>query len=340
MLFASDRPVSVGTMVQLFKGTNVKTKDIKRILEIYQSDLAQASRGVTLEEVVGGYQLRTKVDNADFLKRLTKVRPFKLSGPALEVLAIVAYKQPLIKADIDEIRGVESGHLVRALMEKGLVQFAGKSENPGRPMLYSTTRKFLEIFGLRNLQELPTLSEIDELLPEGIGEEEPEEVLTLGDLADSLAEQTKASYSEGEEDLLKITEKIQSINTASEFFEQEKARMKAQRDLERARDLREALAVGDEVEDKDLRWLQRYELAQEAAAQEAATQEAATYDSKSDLADHEASAAQEEDSGLSEELTEISAELDLGSKESSPEAVTDEELAAFLYSDQDPEAQV
>src|SRR5204863_3661148 len=101
---------------------------------------------------------------------LVKGRSFRLSGPALEVLSIVAYKQPVIKSEIDQIRGVESGHLVRALMEKNIVRFAGKSELPGKPMLYATTKEFLELFGLRNIRELPTLSEIDELIPEGIGE--------------------------------------------------------------------------------------------------------------------------------------------------------------------------
>ena len=172
ILFASDRPVSLNSIKMVFKGTNVKTEKIRRTIDHLQVEYAGSTRGVVLEEVSGGYQLRTKVDNMDFLRRTLKARTFRLSGPALEVLSIVAYKQPTIKAGIDEIRGVESGHLLRALMEKGLVNFEGKSELPGRPMQYGTTRKFLEIFGLRNLRELPTLSQIDEILPEGITEEE------------------------------------------------------------------------------------------------------------------------------------------------------------------------
>ncbi len=258
ILFATEKPQSLALIKQAFKGTQVRTKDIKDAIHALMIDYASGSRGFTLEEINGGYQLRTKVDNMEFLKGMVKARPFKLSGPALEVMSIVAYKQPIIKAQIDEIRGVESGHLLRALMEKSLVAFAGKSEFPGKPMLYQTTRKFLEIFGLRNLKELPSLSEIDELIPEGIGEEEEKE--TLGDITDQMAEQAKDSYSEGEEELLKITEQLSDISTSSEFFEQEKARQKTKRDAEKAQDIREAIAVGEEVSTRDRNWLERYEV--------------------------------------------------------------------------------
>lgn len=258
ILFSTEKPVSPATIKQAFKGTQVRTAHIRRALDSLAVEYASGRRGITLEEVSGGYQLRTKVDNMNFLRRMVKARPFKLSGPALEVLAIIAYKQPMIKAHVDEIRGVESGHLLRALMEKGLVNFAGKSEFPGKPMLYQTTRKFLEIFGLRNLKELPSLSEIDDLIPEGIGDEEPEKE-TLDQLTDKLSEEVGVSYSQGEEELMKISAELEDITTSSEFFEQEKARMKAKKEAERAQDIRDAMAVGEEVEDKDKRWLERYE---------------------------------------------------------------------------------
>ena len=221
--------------------------------------------------MTSGYQIRTKVDNMNFLKRTVKTRAFKLSGPALETLAIVAYKQPVVKIEIDQIRGVESGHLLRALMEKGIVCFEGKAENlPGKPMQYGTSRRFLEIFGLRNLKELPTLSQIDELLPEGIGEEE-EAKPTLSMVTDSMSEDVKInSYSQGEEELGLIEEQLTSISTSSEFFEQEKVRQKQKRDDEKAQNLREALAVGEEVPKRDQNWLKKYEeaiiMAQNAAS--------------------------------------------------------------------------
>ena len=145
VLFASDRPVSLASLKLVFKGTNIKGDRIKKCLDRLAVEYAGSRRGVTLEEVPGGFQLRTKVDNLTFLRGNLKARVFRLSGPALEVLSITAYKQPIIKSEIDQIRGVESGHLLRALMEKGLVNFEGKSEMPGRPMQYGTTKKFLEI---------------------------------------------------------------------------------------------------------------------------------------------------------------------------------------------------
>lgn len=257
VLFATDRPVSIPTLKQIFKGTNVTNARLKKALDALQVEYAGGRRGITLEEVGSGYQLRTKVDNMEFLRRSFKVKSFKLSGPALEVLAITAYKQPVVKAEIDEIRGVESGHLLRALMEKNLVLFAGKSDLPGKPMQYATTRKFLEIFGLRNLKELPTLSQIDELLPEGIGDEE--EKPKLADITEGLSEKVGQSYSEGEEELNKISDQLEKIDTSSEFFEKEKLRQKQERESEKARNIREAIAVGEDVPTRDRNWLKRYE---------------------------------------------------------------------------------
>lgn len=259
MLFATDRPQSVAVLKSAFQGTKIRSADIRRALDRLQMEYANPLRGVTLEEVAGGYQLRTKPDNQTFLQRTIKARPFRLSGPALEVLAIVAYKQPCTKAMVDEIRGVESGHLMRGLLDRGLLHFAGKSELPGRPMFYETTRKFLEIFGLRNISELPTLNEIDQLIPEGIGEV-VEEKQTLSDLTGELSTEVVAkTYSEGEEELLNISEELQSINTSSDFFEDEKRRQREKRDADRAQDIQERLTVGEVVEEKDKRWLARYE---------------------------------------------------------------------------------
>lgn len=259
MLFASDRPISFATFKMTFKGTNVKSEHIRRTLENLAIEYAGGRRGISLDEVPGGYQLRTKLDNMKFLTRNLKVRPFKVSGPALEVLSIVAYKQPVIKSEIDDIRGVESGHLLRALMEKGLVQFEGKSDFPGRPMLYGTSKKFLEIFGLRNLKELPTLSQIDELLPEGIGEDEGEKKPKLADMTDQLSQAVMTSYSDGEEELQKISATLEDIDVSSEFFEKEKLKQREARDAEKATNLREALMLGEDIPTRDKNWLQRFD---------------------------------------------------------------------------------
>ncbi len=274
LLFSYDKPVSLSLMREAFRGTNIKSKDLQRALEFLASKFAASERGVMLEEIAGGYQIRTKPDNAQFLLRMTKERPFKLTGPSLEVLSIVAYKQPIVKSEIDQIRGVESGHLLRALMDRGLINFQGKSELPGKPMQYGTARKFLEIFGLRNLRELPSLSEIDQLIPEGIGDPEDEKK-NLSDITDELATQFSGSYSEGETELLQITDQLSEIHTSSDFFENEKKREKEKRDRERAEDIAEALMLGTAVEDKDVTWLKRYEAKQAELALQAEAQAAA-----------------------------------------------------------------
>lgn len=257
VLFSTDRPVGLGLIKQAFRGSTVNTAKIKESLKTLEEEYATTRRGFTLEEVGGGWQLRTKSENMDYLRRSVKAKSFKLSGPALEVMSIVAYKQPITKAQVDEIRGVESGHLMRALMEKHLVTFGERSELPGKPMFYETTRKFLEIFGLRNIQELPSLEEIDQLIPDGMGDEVEKE--TLSDITSSMSNAVDASYSQGEDELLKISSELDQITTSSEFFEKEKQRIKDQQNLERAQNIREAITVGEAVEAKELRWLERYD---------------------------------------------------------------------------------
>jgi len=138
------------------------------------------------------------------------------------------------------------------------VRFAGKSELPGKPMLYETTKKFLEIFGLRNIKELPSLNEIDDLIPEGIGEVD-EEKTTLDQLTGQLSQAAGSTYSEGEEELEKITGQLLEISTSSEFFEEEKRRAKAKKDEEKAQSIREALIMEEEVSSRDKAWLEKYE---------------------------------------------------------------------------------
>jgi segregation and condensation protein B len=264
LLFASEKPQGIAALKTGFQGTKVRSSDIRAAIEKLQIEYSNPLRGVVIEEVVGGFQIRTKPENQKYLLRTVKARPFKLSGPALEVLSIVAYKQPCIKAAVDDIRGVESGHLMRGLLDRGLMHFAGKSELPGRPMMYETTRKFLEIFNLRNIQELPSLSEIDQLIPEGIGNVE-EEKKHISDLTEPLsADSGDKTYSQGEEELLNISAELQDIETTTAFFEQEKLREKMKREAERVQDIQEMIAAGEEVDEKDRRWLAKHIAAQEA----------------------------------------------------------------------------
>ncbi len=213
LLFSSDKPVGLAAFKQVFEDTPVDIKDIKKALEELKSFYQDSSRGVSLEEINGGWQLRTKVENREFLKKLTRPKAFRLSGPALEVLSIVAYRQPIIKSEVDRVRGVESGHLMRSLMEKKLISFQGKSDLPGKPLQYGTTAKFLEVFGLKNLKGLPSLEDMDQLLPDGMGGEDQ----TDAKLSDIITDEMFLTHGDsdlyGEKELMNIGKTLKKIKT-------------------------------------------------------------------------------------------------------------------------------
>ena len=178
LLFVSDTPIRIETLIEMLPefGQEAILKGIEQI----QTDCREVSRGVELVEVAGGYQYRTKPQWAEWVNRLKKVKAVKLSQSALETLAIIAYRQPVIRPEIEQIRGVDSGWVVRTLMEKGLVKMMGRKDLPGRPMIYGTTKAFLELFGLNALTDLPNLKEVAPPAAEGEppgaeGEENPPE---------------------------------------------------------------------------------------------------------------------------------------------------------------------
>ncbi len=152
---------------------------IKAALQVLKTSYeADSARGFYLAEISGGYQLRTKPEFAPLLRRLEKERPYRLSRSAMEALAIVAYRQPLSRVELDDIRGVDSSSAMRTLLERGLVRVVGQSEAIGRPTLYGTTPLFLEVFSLGHLSELPPL---ESLTPE------PGEAAERGELVKALA---------------------------------------------------------------------------------------------------------------------------------------------------------
>ena len=116
--------------------------------------------------MAGGYQFRTDTELAPWLRKLSKERPFRFSAAALETLAIIAYRQPVTRAEVEYLRGVDSGGVVKSLLERNLLRILGKKDVPGRPLMYGTSRHFLEFFGLKELQDLPTLKEFSALDPE------------------------------------------------------------------------------------------------------------------------------------------------------------------------------
>jgi len=188
ILFVSPEPVPVARLVSIL-GT-VSKAEVVQALGILTHDLDQDGRGIQLVQVAGGYRLVTKQEYGPWLKRMDKAKAAqKLSRSALESLAIIAYKQPLVRSEIEEIRGVETSGVLRTLCERKLVRIVGRKDVPGRPIMYGTTKFFLEHFGLQDLSQLPPLREFKELgeseqalLPI---EEESLEVVETSDMSSS-----------------------------------------------------------------------------------------------------------------------------------------------------------
>jgi segregation and condensation protein B len=138
----------------------VARDDIKTALGEMAAAYAASARGIVLEEVAGGYQLRTPKEHASYVRKLLAAKPPRLSRPLLETVAIVAYRQPITRPEIEQLRGVDCGGVLDTLVERRLIKIAGRKEAPGRPIMYTTTTEFLELFGLRDLEGLPDLEEL------------------------------------------------------------------------------------------------------------------------------------------------------------------------------------
>ena len=168
ILLAADQPVGETQFKNLF-GDEVEKASFKSVLEELIDEYN--SRNLQILQVAEGYQLCTRHDYSNWVRKFLKFdKTRKLSQPSLDTLSIIAYKQPLTKAEVEEIRGVDSSGVVRTLLEKKIISPGGRKKVPGRPIMYRTTRKFLEYFGLKDLSDLPTLedfkeSELEDLIP-------------------------------------------------------------------------------------------------------------------------------------------------------------------------------
>lgn len=160
LVFVSDTPVKAERIAEALE--TEKRRVVQALAELLE-EYRQARRGIVLVETAEGYQFRTRPEHAEWVRRLGKSRPFRFSRAALESLAIIAYRQPITRAEVEYLRGVDSGGVLKTLLEKRLIRVLGKKDIPGRPMIYGTTREFLELFGLRDLVGLPTLKEFSEL---------------------------------------------------------------------------------------------------------------------------------------------------------------------------------
>jgi segregation and condensation protein B len=172
LLFVADGPLTIQRLGEVLEG--VEREDLRSTLDELQAELENSRRGVRLVEVAGGYQLRTAKVNADWVKKFLGGRPARMGRATLETLAIIAYRQPITRAEIESIRGVDVDGVINTLLDRSLIRAVARKDVPGRPFLYGTTPEFLQLFNLKDLTHLPTLKEMEEItLPEMPGEELP-----------------------------------------------------------------------------------------------------------------------------------------------------------------------
>lgn len=186
LIFVSESPMTLDKLCGILE--EYDREEIRTSLHELKFDYETSERGIFLAEVAKGYQFRTREENSDFVRRLVRTRASRFSQSALETLAIVAYRQPITRAEIEYLRGVDSGGVLKTLLEKKLIKILGKKDIPGRPLIYGTTRTFLEIFSLKDLKSLPTLREIEDLAEEGMLEQQEELPLETVSPAENLEE--------------------------------------------------------------------------------------------------------------------------------------------------------
>jgi segregation and condensation protein B len=160
VLFTSDHPLSIKELSSII--SEAEQDDIELAIQSLKETMASQKRGVELAEVAGGYVIRSKPEFASWIIRAKRPAPTRLSRAAMETLAIVAYRQPATRAEIENIRGVDSSGILRMLLDKNLIRTAGRKDVPGKPLLYATTKHFLEMFQLATINDLPDMTEIEE----------------------------------------------------------------------------------------------------------------------------------------------------------------------------------
>jgi segregation and condensation protein B len=210
LILATVEPIQLARIAQIVPDCSPGVaKD--RINEL-NTEYQEQDRSFEIWEVAGGYQIRTRAEFSGYLQQLRKERPLRLSQAALETLAIIAYKQPVTRGELEMVRGVDTGAVLKSLLDRRLIKIVGHREGPGRPLLYGTSKRFLSVFGLESLQNLPSLRELEELAREqgvelsfggegGDAAEQEEIVETLGDEGEGVGEGDTAGEPLAEDDV-------------------------------------------------------------------------------------------------------------------------------------------
>lgn len=173
-ILASPEPISPAAIAELIPRCN--PSQVRALVKELNEEYVAQRRAFEIWEVAGGFQFRSLPEFAPYLRQLQKIRPLRLSQAALETLAVVAYRQPVTRAEVEHVRGVDVGAVLRSLLDRQLVRIAGHREVPGRPIVYATTRRFLEVFGLTKLSDLPALRDFAELAEAAAGDADEADV--------------------------------------------------------------------------------------------------------------------------------------------------------------------
>jgi segregation and condensation protein B len=269
LLFMHDKPVTVSKLRALIDPT-LPIKHYRQAMETLREDYRRDSRGLEIVEVSDGLQIRTKPHMAPVLRKLVKTTPLKLTAAMMEVLSVVAYKQPVTKDEIDQIRGVDCGYLLRTLMDKKLIRITGRSELPGRPILYGITHDFLELFNLKDVTQLPPLHEIEAMVAASeVGDEDTQvaELEEFGKMVDASVGHVLFDDSKLDDELEAIRGVIDEVSTSTEYLDYQKAH-------ERYVNKAEALRTDGKTEEEILEALGPEPVAPWHAAKEEANAEA------------------------------------------------------------------
>ncbi len=207
LIFASDTPLAPEKIRSVFP--EMDKKDIQEIIAQLVTDYNERQGGIFLQEVAGGFQFRTNPELSQWIKKLKSTKSHSLSPQALETLAIVAYKQPIVKSEIEDIRGVDVGGPLKGLLEKKLIRIVGRKDVPGKPIIYGTTRKFLEVFNLKDIMDLPNIRELKEL--------HQQQDLLEQDLETLEPLEPQQGLSESDQDVAKLEIEEEKIEEASDL---------------------------------------------------------------------------------------------------------------------------
>ncbi|HEY5658879.1 MAG TPA: SMC-Scp complex subunit ScpB [Myxococcota bacterium] len=197
VILASPEPIPAARIASLVPRCN--PSQVRALVKELNGEYAEQRRAFEIWEVAGGYQLRSLPEFAPYLKQIQDVRPLRLSNAALETLAIVAYRQPVTRGEVEHVRGVDAGAVLRSLLERNLIRIAGHREVPGRPIEYGTTRRFLEVFGLAKLGDLPTLRDLADLVSADDAADESEDSAEAEGTADAF-EVAAEAFEDAEEE--------------------------------------------------------------------------------------------------------------------------------------------